>query len=576
MNSTSTPELHIKPTMSRREFATRLALGAASVAVPAMATSNRADATKQSPMLSGCSPDGRPLPKTRVIVETQDRLLQDVIDEADKKAKSNISVFTPELTVLVEGGGYTNVWLETQPMGGAMYAKRNLTLGLNNQLIFMNMQRADGRFPGMIRSLNHQSLQPDFDMFQGYYFPQPAWDIYFLIKRDQVYLARLYSAMKAFDSYLWKTRNSCGRDCLESWCVWDTGEDNSTRYKSQRLGNAPDAWPGDTPPLHSCTPFESMDVMGYSCDGRSTLARISRELGNGLESYWYAQAEQVRRRVANYLWVPEKHACYDRDKFGHKMNVLIHNNLQAMWFNAFTQRMADEFLRYHLFNPAEFWTPAPLPSIAVNDPKFRNAPGNNWSGQPEGLTYQRAIRALENYGHFAEVGLVGSKLLYWVGRNGKFTQQIDPFTGKANGADGYGPCILSVLEYVAHMHGVQLVLDENRVWWSGLSRGTNSTNYIQQWGSQTYQMENRNGKFSGRVNDRTTFSCSAGVRVITDLHGVPQAVVGIDRVKRDVTLQFGTRTDNLKIEPNQIFNYSNDGRWVLARSAPFDYPFRPA
>ncbi|EQD47398.1 hypothetical protein B1B_12354, partial [mine drainage metagenome] len=135
-------------------------------------------------------------------LETEDRLLQSVIDEAQRQAKNNISDFTPELTVLVEGAGYENVWLETQPMGGAMYAKRNLEVGLNNQLIFMGYQRSDGRLPGMISSLNHQSLKPDYEMLQGYYFPDPAWKIYFLIQQDKTYLSRLYDVLKAYDAYL--------------------------------------------------------------------------------------------------------------------------------------------------------------------------------------------------------------------------------------------------------------------------------------------------------------------------------------------------------------------------------------
>ena len=37
--------------------------------------------------------------------------------------------------VLVEGGGYEKIWLETQPMGGEMYALRNLEAAKNNVLL---------------------------------------------------------------------------------------------------------------------------------------------------------------------------------------------------------------------------------------------------------------------------------------------------------------------------------------------------------------------------------------------------------------------------------------------------------
>ena len=178
-------------------------------------------------------------------------------------------------------------------------------------------------------------------------------------------------------------------------------------------------------------PFASMDVMAYSFEGRARWRRSRRELGNGREEFWRQRAEQVQQRLIQGLWDPSRHACFDRDRTGKRLAELIHNNLRCMWYGIFTQEMADAFIRHHLLNPAEFWTPVPLPSIAVNQPLYRNTEGNSWSGQPQGLTYQRAIRALEDYGHYAEVSLLGETLLPFPIRNGnKFSQQLDSQTGK--------------------------------------------------------------------------------------------------------------------------------------------------
>ena len=115
-----------------------------------------------------------------------------------------------ERKALVEGGGYTCVWLETQPMGGAMYGKRDLEVALNNQLIFMDCQRADGRLPGVVVSSKETRAErlgqgrrttaagnnvpagvgvaAYFAAFSGYCFPSPALDVYYLIGRDRKYL----------------------------------------------------------------------------------------------------------------------------------------------------------------------------------------------------------------------------------------------------------------------------------------------------------------------------------------------------------------------------------------------------
>ena len=114
-------------------------------------------------------------PTTNVEFRTSDILLQNIYDEATKKAKWNIRDFG-KYKVLVEGGGYNNVWLETQPMGGYMYAKRNLEIAKNNQLIFIDHQREDGRLPGMITK-NGGQLEPKSGWFQGLCFPMPAFEL---------------------------------------------------------------------------------------------------------------------------------------------------------------------------------------------------------------------------------------------------------------------------------------------------------------------------------------------------------------------------------------------------------------
>ena len=109
----------------------------------------------------------------------------------------------------------------------------------------------------------------------------------------------------------------------------------------------------------------------------------------------------------------------------------------------------------------------PLPGVAANDPLFRNVTTNNWSGQAEALTYQRAIRALENYGMYELIPQLGQKLMQAIGPQCRFVQQYDPFTGEPSvicepgqpPQDAYGPAMLSVLEYTARMYGVSLVRD---------------------------------------------------------------------------------------------------------------------
>lgn len=545
--------------------------------------------------------------QTDVTFKTSDVKLQKLFDAAQAKSALNIVQFTPTMKVLVEGGGYGNVWIETQPMGGEMYAKLNLEVALNNQLVFMLTQRGDGRLPGMVISTDKAKemmaekipedmiwmpkpkILADFEMFQGYCFPGPAWRMYFWIGKDKEYLRKLYTALEGHDNYLWRTRDSNDDGILETWCVWDTGEDGSSRYNTRR---APYRWPFDFPPNPEkvenpnrywsgvpkpeqvLVPFASMDVMAYSYDGRNTLAKIARELGDNRAEFWKQQAEEVRQQLIKTLWDLSRNACFDRDRNGNKLNELIHNNLRVMWHGAFTQSMADEFIKHHLLNPDEFWTPLPLPSIAFNDPLYRNHPGNDWSGQPQGLTYQRAIGALENYGHFAEVTLLGQKLIpVLIDNDYRFSQQLDPKTGKDDAKkkrDGYGPMMLATMEYISRMYGIHLDVADSKVWWSSI--GEKEFTYTQKWDGQSWSMTSKNGKFTASLNGKELFSSAAGVRVITDLKGNITEIAGIAPTPQSIVLQAGDARHELTVKPNHVYLLA-DGKFILQRSVPFDYPY---
>jgi len=554
-----------------------------------------------TPAPAGDPPMVAPL-KTAVTFHSGDADLQRLHDAAEEKLLRNLVRFTPTMQVLVEGGGYPNAWIETQPMGGEMYAKRDAQTALNNQLIFMLTRREDGRLPGMVIAgdtarrngwvenppeahlwFPEADLLADFEMFQGFCFPEPAWRMYHWIGKDRRFLELLRDALAGHDAYLWRTRDSNRDGILETWCVWDTGEDDAKRLTTRW---APNRWPFDQPPgapgmpdprdpaalrqywqrggegpesLDEIrVPFQSMDVMAYSYSARATLAKIEAELGNKTKAAeWQNLAEQVRQTLIEKLWVPDRHACFDLDRDGNRLPELIHNNLRCMWYGIFTREMADAFVDNHLLNPESFWTPVPLVSMAINEPLFHNGLRNNWSGQPQGLTYQRAIDALERYGRFAEVTRLGQKLLPVLIRNDhKFTQQLDPITGAPSGQtdDGYGPMMLAALEYITRMHGIHLAVADGHVWWSAVDATGFTT--TQHWGNHSFKLESKDGTATLTVGGKKSLTITTGTRVVTDLSGKPLQIIGIHPEPQTVTLTIDGHTREITIRPNQIIEFT--------------------
>ncbi len=462
-----------------------------------------------------------------VSFQTSDDVMQRVFDAAEAKCRENLKYFGKDL-VLVEGGGYEKIWLETQPMGGEMYALRNPEAALNNSLLFMRHQRADGRLPGSIQYADG-TVEPQFDKYQGFCFPYPALNLYYVLGRNEEYLEQLKDCLIRFDQCLHRTRELRNDGLLYSFCVYDTGEDLAARY-----GDAPCRWTEDEPPLdYQVVPMASMDVTSWSYACRDTLSKICRIQGDTASEEWRRKADETAAALHTGLWDEKRGALYDRDKSGKTIDILCHNTLRCMYWGSISRRMADRFVHEHLLNPSEFWTPFPLPSVAANDPAFRNAPENNWSGQPEGLTYQRAIMALENYGYHSLVTALGRKLVRAIWENGcRFTQQYDPFTGKASlvqaathqpldpGSgepvqDAYGPTMLAVLEYTAHRFGIRPHL--GNVWWS-LGSGHDYEYKVSLHGRR-YMIKNNGHKAEMWLDGRILQACECGVRVITDGQG---------------------------------------------------------
>ncbi|MBP5727389.1 MAG: hypothetical protein J6Y48_09990, partial [Clostridia bacterium] len=202
------------------------------------------------------------LPETSVFFRKVYEKLQSVYDAAEKKCLLNLKDFGGS-TVLVEGGGYEKIWLETQPMGGEMYALRSLEAARNNICLFMQYQRADGRLPGSIQCVDGEP-EAQFNKYQGFCFPFPALNLYYLIGKDKNYLEQLKTSLIRFDDCLWRTRHVSGNGLLSSFCVYDTGEDLALRY-----GDAPCWWEADEPPEgYGIVPMQSMDVTSWSFAAR--------------------------------------------------------------------------------------------------------------------------------------------------------------------------------------------------------------------------------------------------------------------------------------------------------------------
>ena len=112
--------------------------------------------------------------KTGVRFATSDSDLQFVFDRCEELCAKNIYEIAG-MRVMQEGAKYRGVWLETQPMAGEMYAKRDMEVALNNILVFMMHSRGDGRLSGFIGFHEYSNgFLPTYSHFQGDFFTPAA------------------------------------------------------------------------------------------------------------------------------------------------------------------------------------------------------------------------------------------------------------------------------------------------------------------------------------------------------------------------------------------------------------------
>ena len=498
-------------------------------------------------------------PEAGVEFSSSNPMLQKVFEAITRANLKNEDRMEDGRRVLVEGDIWRAIWFETQPMGGSMYGKFNLEIARNNFDVVLDGQWENGKLPHLTRLKGpkgtHQAV--GFNAVAQY-----GLDLYYLLNRDAAFLNKLEQALTRYEAYLWETRDPKGKGVLEAYCSSDTGEDGQANNRYD-LGRERDKT------KHPRFVY-SVSVTADSYANRTVLAQIAALHGDEAKRLaWQAKADELQKKAKEYFWVEDRKATFDRDSKGDVLPALNQLNIRAMAQGLFTQQMADDFVRCHLMNPQEFFTPYPIPSTAINSPTFLNMEKSteycSWAGPSQGLTLQRSVKALENYGHYVEIGLIGEKLLNRIGQEPvRFPVQFNPLTGEAAGKAGaYGPMILATMEYLSRMYGVYVYRDS--VVWNGLPCGGN-LEYKQTWNQSVYRLVNRDGRVSGFINEHKLFEVPAGLRVETDYEGNVKTIAGLAPKKVSGPLLLGkTKVGEFSIDPNQVRSFPKSPDRVMGK-----------
>ena len=358
-------------------------------------------------------------------------------------AQNTKSVFGYEHPVLIEGGVYDGIWLECGPLEGLVYGRYAPEVAKANHLVFFHHQRADGQLPCWVR----------FDRV-GYAQIQMVVPIAATaletadLTQDESFLALAYESCSRWDQWLSRHRDTRGTGLCEAFCEYDTGHDNSPRFKG-----LPKKCPDDDAaqcPAAGKLPYLAPDLSATVYGGRRALAAMAQRLGKSAEAdMWSEKAETLRARIIEYCFDPEDECFYDVDAAGEFVKIRGDALTRVLCEHVPDQALFERIYERHIKSPDGFWPPYPLPSIAVSDPTFvRELSKNSWGGASQALTALRAPRWFEYYGKQSDLQYLMQRWIEAILAAPDFMQQLDPWTGEFSTSEGYSPAMCVFIDFV--------------------------------------------------------------------------------------------------------------------------------
>jgi len=368
--------------------------------------------------------------------------------------------------VLHEGSAYAGTWMECGPHESLAYAELSefvtpvegkpspLEVAKNTHRAFFALQREDGQFPASVKLRG-----VDWAMIQMVVpIAATAWELA-QKQKDEAFLSEAYSACSRWDAWLRRYRDTRGTGLVEAFCTWDTGQDNSPRWQGVSDG-CPD---GDAKKCLTgqTVPRLCPDLSATVFAARTALSGMATALGKKAEAQkWKDDAERIRTRIIEKLWCEEDASFYDVAPDGSFVRVRSVANTRVLGEHVLRLNVARErkifgaLWERQLHNPKAYWARYPLPSIALDDPKFvRPIPRNSWGGASQALTELRTLRWMEHYGKQLEHREMMERWCEAIVRAGKLCQQLDPETGEFTqwAPGGYSPCALVFLHFAKRL-----------------------------------------------------------------------------------------------------------------------------
>lgn len=255
---------------------------------------------------------------------------------------------------------YIGVWQWDAYFHALAYRHIEPRLAQDQLRILLDHQRPDGMIPDAVHdegTVTHLTFPVEADVTKPPLLAWAAWKLYEQ-DGDREFLNEIYEPVVRCNNWWFEKNDLDGNGLCEYQHPFSSGLD-------------------DSPLWDEGMPVESPDLNTYLCLQQEALAKIASAIGEHDDAaLWSGRAEAMAQRLVRKSWDPRAGLFWAK-RAGKPVKVRTPFSL----FPLITGRMPTEIARRlvdHLTDPHQFWPRYPVPSVALDDPKYD--PLQMWRG----------------------------------------------------------------------------------------------------------------------------------------------------------------------------------------------------
>lgn len=333
---------------------------------------------------------------------------------------------------------YLGVWQWDAYFHAIAYRHVDIELAQNQLRILLDHQSENGMIPDAVHDegiVTHLDFPVEADVTKPPLVAWAAWKLH-QTKPDLEFLNEIYEPLVNWNNW-WFEKNDLDHNGLcEYQHPFSSGLD-------------------DSPLWDQGMPVESPDLNSYLCMQQDYLAKIANEIGKKLEAnIWAQRAENVAKLMLQSMW-DEQAGLFWAKKDGKPINVITPFNLFPLISGRMPAKINQRLVQ-HLMNEKEFWSPYPIPSVAMDDPKFD--PDQMWRGPTWINVNYLLIEGLNQTGYTSQARELRRRTLEMICSLPDIYEYYHPLTGaqpsKAAPIFGWSSAILIDLTIQATQEGL--------------------------------------------------------------------------------------------------------------------------